>query len=234
MLSRFAHAASATSSVLRGGAGSRVLARGARPERLLELYEFEACPFCRKVREALSMLDLEAMVHPCPKGGTRFRPGVVERGGRSSFPYLVDPNGDLALYESDDIVAYLFERYGDGVVPRALRPGWPMRVTTVLAGLPRLGAGGFARPGRVPEAPLQLFSYESSPGARRVRESLSSLELRYRLTNVAAGSAHQDALRDRSGADTVPWLDDPNTGTGIAGAEPIRDYLTRTYATGGS
>ena len=33
---------------------------GKRPKKMLELYEFEACPYCRKVREALSMLDLEA------------------------------------------------------------------------------------------------------------------------------------------------------------------------------
>ena len=39
----------------------------------LELYEFESCPFCRKVRDALTELDLEAMIYPCPKGGSVFR-----------------------------------------------------------------------------------------------------------------------------------------------------------------
>ena len=29
-----------------------------RPNKLLEVYEFEGCPFCRKVREAVSVLDL--------------------------------------------------------------------------------------------------------------------------------------------------------------------------------
>lgn len=37
------------------------------PELPLELYEFEACPFCRKVREAITMLDLNCYVYPCPK-----------------------------------------------------------------------------------------------------------------------------------------------------------------------
>ena len=39
-----------------------------RPQKLLELYEFEGCPFCRKVREAISVLDLDVTIYPCPKG----------------------------------------------------------------------------------------------------------------------------------------------------------------------
>ncbi len=32
------------------------------------------------------------------------------------FPYLIDPNTDKAMYESDDIIEYLFNEYGDGQV----------------------------------------------------------------------------------------------------------------------
>ena len=46
---------------------------GPRPAKPLVLYEFEGCPFCRKVREALTVLDLEALIYPCPKGGTRIK-----------------------------------------------------------------------------------------------------------------------------------------------------------------
>jgi hypothetical protein len=70
-----------TASVLRLGAGLVASWPGPRPERVLELYEFEGCPFCRKVREALSMLDLQAMIRPCPKGGPNYRPEVQRRGG---------------------------------------------------------------------------------------------------------------------------------------------------------
>ena len=31
------------------------------------LYEYEACPFCRKVREALTSLDLDYVARPCPR-----------------------------------------------------------------------------------------------------------------------------------------------------------------------
>jgi hypothetical protein len=105
-------ASSHLASVLRLGAGwiSRPARR--KPEALLELYEFEACPFCRRVREALSEYDLDAIVFPCPKRGIRFRPKVVELGGKHQFPFLVDPNTGRALFESADIVRYLNETYG--------------------------------------------------------------------------------------------------------------------------
>ena len=49
--------------------------------------------------EVLTALDLEAVIYPCPKGGTRFRSVVRERGGKEQFPYLVDPNTGIAIYE---------------------------------------------------------------------------------------------------------------------------------------
>ena len=105
---------SVLSSLLRAFIGFRVTTLGKRPEKTLELYEFENCPFCRKVREALSMLDLEADIRPCPKGAPRFREALKTRGGKAQFPYLVDPNVGIEMYESDDIVRYLFDTYGDG------------------------------------------------------------------------------------------------------------------------
>ena len=99
-------------SLARLGGGMQIAALGKRPKQRLELYEFEACPYCRKVREALSALDLEAMIYPCPKEGPRFRPEVIRRGGKAQFPYLVDPNTKKALYESNDIVTYLFSLKG--------------------------------------------------------------------------------------------------------------------------
>ncbi|TMA74394.1 MAG: hypothetical protein E6J72_18825, partial [Deltaproteobacteria bacterium] len=99
-------------SVSRLGAGVAATPPTRRPVQLLEVYEFESCPFCRKVRDALTELDLEAMIYPCPKGGTVFRPKAIEFGGKAQFPYLVDPNTGTRIYESDAIVDYLFATYG--------------------------------------------------------------------------------------------------------------------------
>src|SRR2546427_730180 len=54
--------------------------RRPQPERMLELYDFEACPYCRKVREALSELDLDYLDHPVAHGSPR-RAELVRLGG---------------------------------------------------------------------------------------------------------------------------------------------------------
>ncbi|XP_050378789.1 uncharacterized protein LOC126796067 [Argentina anserina] len=66
----------------------------------LQLFEFEACPFCRRVREALTELDLSAEVYPCPKGSIRHRELVNISGGKEQFPFLIDPNTGISMYES--------------------------------------------------------------------------------------------------------------------------------------
>ena len=210
-------------------AGYRVASVGPRPAQPLELYEFESCPFCRKVREAASVLDLELLVKPCPKRGQRFRPHVVEVGGREQFPYLVDPNTGTSLFESDDIVRYLFDHYGEGPIPGLLRPALSTP-TSVLAGLWRLASGTFVRPSKCPAEPLELYSFEASPYCRIVREALCVLELPYRLHNVGKGSAGRAALEARAGKVMVPYLVDPNTGVEMFESAEIVAYLERTYA----
>ncbi len=221
--------ASWLASAARLGHGTYASHGRAQPERLLELYEFEACPFCRKVREMLSALDLDAKVFPCPRGGTRFRPTVVERGGRAQFPYLVDPNTGASMYESDDINRYLAKTYGDGAVPLALRLGPLTMASSALASAMRPGRGRAARPSKMPAEPLELYSFESSPYCRLAREALCELELPYVLHNVAKGSPRRAAFVARSGRMMVPWLVDPNTGTSMFESADIVAYLRRTY-----
>jgi len=134
-------------TLLRGApSGLRVGPLGARPAQPLELYEYEACPFCRKVREALSMLDLDAHIHPCPRNGQRYRPEVVRAGGRAQFPYLRDPNTGRSMYESDEIIAYLYEHYGRGAPARALRLGPLTALGASLTSAVRIDRGRSARP----------------------------------------------------------------------------------------
>jgi len=222
-------ATSLAASVARLGSGLRAAHLGERPDKLLELYDFEACPFCRKVREALSILDLEAMIYPCPRGGIRFRPRVAELGGKQQFPYLVDPNTGVSMYESSDIVSYLFRVYGDGVVPLSLRLGPITNASAIAASALRPGFGAFAQSSREVDRPLELWSFEASPFCRIVREVLSSLELPYRLRNVAKASPSRQAFLARSGRMMVPFLHDPNTGVDMFESADIVDYLRRTY-----
>jgi glutathione S-transferase len=218
-------------SVGRLGSGGAVGKLGARPEKILEIYEFEACPFCRKVREALSILDLEARILPCPKGGERFRAALMKRGGKAMFPYLVDPNTGVEMYESSDIVRYLFSQYGDGRVPTMLGMGRLTDISAILSGLPRGTSGSRVAPSREPNEPLELVSFEASPFCRLVRETLCSLEVPYVLRNVAKGSPSREAFEARSGKMMVPWLKDPNTGVEMFESGDIVNYLVEQYGT---
>jgi len=240
---------STLSSSLRFWRGTNSRPSANQPERHLQLYEFEACPFCRLVREALTELDIDAMIYPAPHGGKRFRPKVAKFGGKQQFPFLVDPNTRQSLYESADIIEYLYDRYGGRPPPtRLLRP---LDVSSsVLAGIPRLGAGARARPSKAPKTPLELFSFESSPYSRRVRELLCELEIPYLLRSTGKarwqdlgppivratlfpdlpveGRTRKELL-ERAGKVQVPFLVDPNTGTEMFESDAIREYLVATY-----
>src|SRR5262245_10325920 len=176
-LDPFAFAGSLATTMLRMGAGIVTQPRTSRPASLFELYEFEACPYCRIVREVLTELDLDALIRPCPKGGTRFRPELIAKGGKAQFPYLVDPATGTAMYESADIVAYLFRTYGGGTVPLRWQASALQQLGSTLAGMWRFGAGRDARPSKAPAQPLELYSFEGSPFARLVRETMCELEL---------------------------------------------------------
>lgn len=202
---------------------------GPRPEKPLEIYEYEACPFCRKVREALCALDLAAMVKPCPKGGTRYRAWVAENGGTAMFPYLVDPNTGAQMYESDDIVAYLYDRYGAGKPPLSLTMGPLTLLSSSAASAMRFWRGSRLHVSTMPDAPLELWGYEASPFCRLVREALCELELPYLLHNVAKGSPSRRAFIERSGRMRVPYLVDPNTGISMFESADICRYLFETY-----
>jgi glutathione S-transferase len=226
-------AGSLAATLARLGSGSQVGEPSEQPEQTLELFEFEGCPYCRKVREALSILDLDAMIYPCPKRGPRFREEVKERGGKYQFPYLVDPNSGTEMYESQDIVRYLFQAYGEGAVPLLLAAGPLTDLGVMAAGVFRPGLGTFYRPSKPPERPLELYSFEASPFCRIVREALCTLEIPYLLHNVAKGSPKREAFVARSGKMMVPYLVDPNAGIEMFESADIVRYLEETYAATG-
>jgi glutathione S-transferase len=216
-------------TIARAANGVSVGPLGRRPEQPLDLYDFEGCPFCRKVRETLSTLDLDARVFPCPKGGTRFRAHVIEKGGKAQFPWLEDPNTGKAMYESGDIVTYLYETYGAGTPPLVLSNFVVMHATSGLAAAFRPVQGIRVEPSTPPAKPLELWSFEASPFCRIAREKLCTLEIPYLLHNVAKGSPKRDAFVARSGKMMVPYLADPNTGVEMFESADIVAYLDRTY-----
>lgn len=216
-----------TASGFRLARGIAIDPLGPRPEKLLRLWDYERCPHSRIVREALSCLDLDAEVRPCPQGGSRFRAELGDGG----VPRLEDPNTGETLVGSSRIVEHLYAKYGAGRPPGLLNVT-PVRIMSGLAArVVTGGRGAIARPSRAPEKPLELYSFESSPPCRMVRFLLTELELPYTLRNVAKGSPRRAAFIERTGKMQVPWLHDPNTGWQGFESLDIERYLEATYAT---
>jgi glutathione S-transferase len=241
---------SLAATALRGGVGVSTQPAVEQPLQLIQLYEFEGCPHCRLVREVLTELDMDALIYPCPKGGKRYREFVRQHGGKTQFPYLIDPNTGVHMYESADIVKYLFKTYAKRSVPWHWQIIELQRVGSMLAGIPRMGLGTAARASKCPEQPLELYSFESSPFARPVRDLLCELELPYILRSVGRAqiadwvppllrrsmdvqdqpsTRNRVALKARAGIISVPFLVDPNTGVELAESDEILRYLKDTY-----
>ena len=80
---------------------------------MIQLYFDPACPFCQRVLDHLER-------HEIPYGkkqislreDTETRRELVALGGRSQVPFLHDPERDVRMYESADIVAYVDRHYG--------------------------------------------------------------------------------------------------------------------------
>lgn len=102
----FDRAGAALATALRPKGGRTRYGDRVQPAQRLELHQYEGCPYSRKVRERLHELCLEFVVRNVAKGSPA-RAALVARGGKMQVPFLVDPNGAVALYESDDILDYL-------------------------------------------------------------------------------------------------------------------------------
>lgn len=242
---------SLASSTLEAWRGTSVVHQAQQPPKYLQLYDMEGSPYCRLVREALTALGLDVQIRPCPTGGKRFRPEAERLGGKQQFPLLVDPNTNATLYESADIVDYLFATYGPGQTPAPYRRSAMRPALSALATVARGLRGIQVRPAKAPAQKLQLWSFESSPYSRLVRERLTELELPYVLHNLGKeqwadmgpavmrakpgpysprAGGKREALLARLGRVQVPYLEDPNTGAKLFESRAIVDYLEQTYA----
>lgn len=77
---------------------------------MLELYQFEGCPFCAKVRSVMTELELDYIIRNVPKGSPK-REFLQQLGGQQQVPFLVDQDRGVKMYESEDIINYLREHY---------------------------------------------------------------------------------------------------------------------------
>ncbi|MCY1311826.1 hypothetical protein D9M70_621790 [compost metagenome] len=80
----------------------------------LSLYQFHACPFCVKTRRAIHKLNAPIALRDA-KGDPEAREQLLAGGGRVKVPCLrIDAaDGTRWMYESNDIIAYLEQRFAN-------------------------------------------------------------------------------------------------------------------------
>ena len=244
------------SSLTEGGRGVSGTAFPQQPEKSLKLYEFEGSPFCRRVREVLTLLNLDYEVYPCPKGGQKYRKIVKEKGGKKQLPFFIDENNGVQMYESQDIIHYLFKHYGrTGTTPKKFTH-YPKIPVAAFAGTIINGARGVwinqkIKDRAAPAQLLELWGFEASPFTRVVRAVLTELELPYIYHNVAKerwqdmgpavlrlkpgkyqplAGGKREKIVEMMGRDIqVPYLVDPNNGVKMFESAKIVKYLNQQY-----
>ena len=85
----------------------------------LTLYQYEACPFCVKVRRAMKRQALIIETRDVKRSDAA-RVELLGGGGSLKVPCLRIDSGDRDyqwMYESSDIVAYLNQRFGAAGIP---------------------------------------------------------------------------------------------------------------------
>jgi glutathione S-transferase len=219
---------------------STVLQNAPRPVKPLILYEYDASPFCKRVREMINLLDLTVEYRPCPgaRQGT-FSEELYQRTGRRTVPYLIDPNTGSELFESSDQIEYLIETYGPPVTDFDRKALWPITfkafsiytstLVAALRSMPGSSRQSNARPDNELMEPLELWGYEASPFVRPVREKLGSLCLPHRMVSCSRGSANRDRMIAKTGRFQVPFLVDRNTGIEMYEGAEIVEYLEAVY-----
>ena len=247
---------SVVATLIEGGRGVMGTPQPNQPSKPLKLYEFEGSPFCRRVREVITMLNLDVEIYPCPKGGKKYRQIVKDKGGKKQFPFLIDENTGAQLYESQEIIHYLFKHYGKtGQTPRKFSHYPKLPYVSALASLANAARGVWINKKIVnraaPEQLLELWSFEGSPYTRLVREVLTELEIPYILHNVAKErwqdmgpavlrlkpghyiplpNGKREKVVEVMGRDIqVPYLVDPNTGVKMFESAKIVEYLKKQY-----
>lgn len=87
---------------------------------MITLYYRPTCAFCRRVSAVIERLEIEVEMKDITEAA--FEAELLATGGMVQVPYLIDTAYDVAMYESDDIVAHLQAKYGAQVAtPSKLR-----------------------------------------------------------------------------------------------------------------
>jgi len=198
--------------ILRAGRGASVCPAASasssvpvpRPTKPLILYSYEGNQFCRLVREVLTELDLPYELRSAGKGSPRRAEMAEMTGGSSQCPYLIDDNTGTAMFESADIIRYLYKTYALWTPPAELLESASAAVTPLLKPvykvLAPLQAGSNREDKREYEAEIAkataeieqetnanavvVYVYELSPFCTEATDLLDNLAVSYKKISL--------------------------------------------------
>jgi glutaredoxin len=77
---------------------------------MITIYGKTGCPFTARAVATLDAYGIKFEFKNIHDEGIEEE--LIALGGKSQVPYMID--GDMHMYESDDITAYIEARYGEG------------------------------------------------------------------------------------------------------------------------
>ena len=215
-----------------------------------------ACKKKDKVESAMAAIPVELKVERFDKIFFETPPEDLDKV-KKQFPFFIDKNTGIEMYESQDIIHYLFKHYGrTGKTPTKFST-YPKIPVVAFAGTLINGARGVwinqnSIQREAPAQLLELWGFEASPFTRVVRGVLTELELPFIFHNVPKerwqdmgpavlrlkpgkyeplkGGKREKVIEIMGRDIQVPYLVDPNTGVKMFESAKIVKYLKQQYA----
>ena len=188
--------------------------------------------FCRLVREVLTELDIVYELRSAGKESPRRKELPAITGGSSQCPYLIDPNINVQMAESNDIIEYLYKTYALWTPPNELLRSASGIVTPFLTPLYRiiapLQAGSYKANefeyqaslaeakasvyDEISSAPVVVYTYALSPFCTEVTALLNRCGIQYKevslgdewLPGLLKEPAKRAALLEITGQSSLP------------------------------
>lgn len=79
---------------------------------MLLLYTGTTCPFCRTVEAFLNDRGIEYEARNVHEND-EYLSELIETGGKRQIPFLTDTEQGVSMYESQDIIQYVVDTYGE-------------------------------------------------------------------------------------------------------------------------
>lgn len=225
--------------VLRNGRGAEVspaATNAPRPEKPLVLYSYEGNQFCRLVREVLTELDIVYELRSAGKQSPRREELSRMNSGSSQCPYLLDPNTNVGMLESAEIIKYLYKNYASWTPPNEVLQ-WTSQyvmslakpIFTILApiqaGSRRENPAEYDREltqaieeinELVKEHNVVVYTYDLSPFSMEAKTLLDGLNVEYKEVSLGkewipgliseGGSMTRAALLQKAGQSSLPQI----------------------------